>query len=77
MPHSKDPPFEKALEQLESLVENMESGKTPLDELVDKYEQGSRLLKICQKHLKSAEIKIEKLKDTKDLSLEPFELESR
>lgn len=76
MPSSTEPTFENALAQLEALIEKMESGKTPLHELVDKYEQGTHLLKTCQRHLKSAEMKIEKLKEDKELSLEPFALDS-
>jgi len=53
--------FEDALERLESILESMESGNTPLADLVAKFEEGSTLLKICQEKLKEAELKIEKL----------------
>ena len=53
--------FEDALERLESILESMESGDTPLADLVAKFEEGSTLLKICQEKLKEAELKIEKL----------------
>ena len=39
----------------------MESGETPLEELVTRYEEGHKLLKLCQKRLSEAELKIEKL----------------
>lgn len=53
--------FEDALERLESILESMESGDTPLADLVAKFEEGSTLLKVCQEKLKEAELKIEKL----------------
>ncbi|MGB0264046.1 MAG: exodeoxyribonuclease VII small subunit [Opitutales bacterium] len=56
-----DLPFEAALERLESLIESMESGDTPLADLVAKFEEGSKLLKQCQSKLKDAELKIEQL----------------
>jgi exodeoxyribonuclease VII small subunit len=51
--------FEQAMERLESIVEQMESGKLPLEELIVRYEDGMRLVKICQERLASAEQKIE------------------
>jgi len=53
--------FEDALERLEALLESMENGDTPLAELIAKFEEGSALLKTCQKKLHEAELKIEKL----------------
>ncbi len=53
--------FEDALERLENILESMESGDTPLADLVAKFEEGSNLLKVCQSKLKEAELKIEKL----------------
>lgn len=58
--------FESALSQLESIVESMESGEIPLAELLAKFEEGSKLLKICEARLKDAEMKIEVLKKQKD-----------
>ena len=55
--------FEEALKCLETLVDSMEEGDTPLDKLVAQYEAGTRYLRVCQKHLKEAELKIEKLKN--------------
>jgi exodeoxyribonuclease VII small subunit len=39
----------------------MEDGSIPLAELVAQFEEGAKLLKICQKELKQAELKIQKL----------------
>ncbi len=72
---SKKPPgFEESLERLEALIESMESGDTPLAELVAKFEDGNKLLMICQKRLREAELKIEKIRKEKDaFSLEDFD----
>ena len=67
--------FEDALERLESILESMESGDTPLADLVAKFEEGSNLLKVCQVKLKEAELKIEKLNITTG-EVEPFEDDS-
>ncbi len=69
-------PFEKAMEQLESIVESMESEKLPLDNLVKKYEEGTKLLKICQSRIAAAQKKIEliaKEAEGDDFKLTPFE----
>jgi exodeoxyribonuclease VII small subunit len=60
------PSFESALTQLESIVESMESGDVPLAELLAKFEEGNKLLKVCEGRLKDAELKIELLKKQKD-----------
>jgi exodeoxyribonuclease VII small subunit len=67
--------FEHALGKLESIVESMESGDVPLAELLAKFEEGNKFLKICESRLKDAEIKIEQLKKQKDgkVAFEKFE----
>ena len=67
--------FEAALAKLETIVDSMESGDVPLAELLAKYEEGSKLLKVCEGRLKEAELTIEKLKKAKDgnAAFEPFE----
>ncbi len=49
----------------------MESGQVPLAELLSKFEDGNKLLKICETRLKDAELKIEQLSKQKD-ALVPF-----
>jgi exodeoxyribonuclease VII small subunit len=58
--------FEAALAKLESIVESMESGDVPLADLLAKFEEGSKLLKVCEARLKEAELKIEQLRKTKE-----------
>jgi exodeoxyribonuclease VII small subunit len=68
--------FETALERLEAVVEAMESGDIPLAELLAKFEEGNKLLKLCEARLKDAELKIEQLKKQKDgVVFVPFENE--
>ena len=61
--------FEDALGKLETIVESMESGEVPLAELLAKFEEGTKLLKVCESRLKDAELKIEQLKKQKDGSV--------
>ena len=51
--------FEAAMNRLEAIVEQMESGKMMLEELIVRYEEGMKLVKICQERLTSAEQRIE------------------
>ncbi len=54
--------FEEALTKLETTVEAMEAGEVPLAELIAKFEEGNKLLQVCENRLKEAEMKIELLK---------------
>ena len=68
--------FEEALEQLETIVEAMEAGDVPLAALLAKFEEGNKLLKVCEARLKDAEMKIELLKKQKDgVAFVPFTIE--
>jgi exodeoxyribonuclease VII small subunit len=60
-PSAKEPEhtFESAVERLESIVEAMESDKMPLEELIVRYEEGTKLVKVCEEKLNAAERKIE------------------
>jgi exodeoxyribonuclease VII small subunit len=55
----KEQNFEGAMSRLESIVEQMESGKLPLEDLIQRYEEGIKLVKVCQERLAIAEHKIE------------------
>lgn len=63
---AKNLSFEDALNQLEQIVESMEAGDVPLAELLAKFEDGNKLLKVCEGRLKDAELKIEQLRKQKD-----------
>ena len=51
--------FERAMDRLETSVDEMESGKMMLEELIVRYEEGMKLVGICQERLASAEKRIE------------------
>jgi exodeoxyribonuclease VII small subunit len=51
--------FETAIERLEAIVEQMEGDKLPLEQLLERYEEGSKLVKVCQEKLQAAEHRIE------------------
>jgi exodeoxyribonuclease VII small subunit len=53
------PNFEGAMDRLEAIVEQMESGKLPLEDLIVRYEEGMNLVKVCHERLASAEQKID------------------
>ena len=53
--------FEEALKKLEGIVEAMESEDLPLETLLARYEEGTRLARACQAKLADAEVKIQKL----------------
>ncbi|HVM46697.1 MAG TPA: exodeoxyribonuclease VII small subunit [Candidatus Acidoferrum sp.] len=57
-------PFEEALKKLETIVAAMESEDLPLEALLAKYEEGTRLAKTCQEKLAEAEVKIQQLEKT-------------
>jgi exodeoxyribonuclease VII small subunit len=56
--------FETAMERLEKIVEEMESSKLPLEELLVRYEEGIRLVGVCNQRLAGAENRIETLSRT-------------
>jgi exodeoxyribonuclease VII small subunit len=57
----KSLPFEEALKKLEGVVEAMESDDLPLEILLARYEEGTKLVKVCQEKLAEAELKIQQL----------------
>ena len=61
--------FEPAIERLEAIVEEMESDKLPLEELLARYEEGVQLVKICSEKLEAAGKRIEMI--TRDAEGKP------
>jgi exodeoxyribonuclease VII small subunit len=55
------PSFESALQELEAIVQAMESGNAPLEESLAAYERGIALLRQCQETLAAAETKLQVL----------------
>jgi len=71
----KEIKFEEALVNLEKIVADMESDELSLDNSLEKYEEGIKLIRFCTKKLNEAEQKIEILTKQEDGSIEriPFE----
>jgi len=70
--------FEKALAELEGIVERLDSGKVDLDASIAIYERGEALKKHCEKLLKDAEARIEKItlkSDGTPAGTEPLDVE--
>ena len=69
------PSFEQAIQRLEKIVADMEAAELPLEDVLNKYEEGTRLVRFCSQKLDEAEKKIELLTKKADGSakLEPFE----
>lgn len=57
----KAPNFEQALDQLETLVDEMENGELSLEDSLKAFEQGIKLTRECQKALTEAEQKVQLL----------------
>lgn len=60
-PLNAAPNFEQALAQLEQLVSQLESGDLPLDQALERFEQGVRLTRECQSALSAAQQKVQVL----------------
>ena len=67
-------PFEEALKNLATIVEAMESDDLPLESLLAKYEEGTKLARLCQEKLGEAELKIQQLEKSAggELKLKPL-----
>ena len=61
--------FERAIEELESIVKRLEQGKVPLEESVAIYERGEALKRRCEELLRQAEARVDKI--TLDASGKP------
>ena len=69
--------LEKALSDLEKLVDELESGDLPLEKAMKRFEEGITLTRNCQAALKDAEQKVEiLLKSAGGEELEDFEVDS-
>lgn len=61
-----DLPFEKALQELEQIVGQLERGDVPLEKSIEIYERGDRLRRHCEELLRKAELKVEVITQTAD-----------
>ncbi len=53
--------FERAMEELESIVKRLEDGKVPLEESVAIFERGEALKRRCEELLRQAEARVDKI----------------
>lgn len=67
--------FEKALQELEVIIKDLESGNIPLEEAINKYTDAMNLVKICQEKLDKATKQVNKILNEND-ELTDFNLES-
>ncbi len=55
--------YEQALAELDRLVQAMEAGQMPLDQLLDSYRRGAELLQLCRSRLEAIEAQVQVLED--------------
>ena len=58
--------FEKAMEELETIVADLENGSIELEESIEKYQRGIQLKKHCDQKLKEANMKIDQIEIDKN-----------
>ena len=70
--------FEKAIQRLEKIVDDLEKGELDIDKSLEMFEEGIKMSRICSKKLNEAEAKIEKLTRNQkgELITELFPLEN-
>lgn len=54
--------FEKSLSRLEEITSVLEKGEISLDEMIDLYTEGTKLVALCNEKLENAQVKISELK---------------
>jgi exodeoxyribonuclease VII small subunit len=70
--------FERAIEELETIVKRLEDGKVPLEESVAIYERGEALKRRCEELLRQAEARVEKITTDasgKAVGVEPLDVQ--
>ena len=79
MPDMPKPPegapltFEAGLQQLETIVKEMEAGDLPLERALELFERGMKLSETCRKQLEDAETRVEILmKRAGEMQAQPF-----
>jgi exodeoxyribonuclease VII small subunit len=65
--------FEEALQELEAIVRKLESGDATLEQSIEDYTRGSDLRKHCEKKLKDAQLKVEKILSAEQGATEPLD----
>ena len=63
--------FEKAMKELEELVDSLDKGDLSLDESIAAYDRGSQLKDYCQKKLNEAKMKVETIQSSDNIDIIP------
>ena len=58
--------FEKAMEELEGIVSELENGSIELEQSIEKYQRGIQLKKHCDEKLKEANMRVDQIEIDKD-----------
>jgi exodeoxyribonuclease VII small subunit len=66
--------LEQALDELDALVQRMESGALTLDESIAAYRRGTELARLCQSRLASAELEVKRLEGEMLKPVDPADL---
>ncbi len=74
MTKTKEKTFEEKIKELETIVNELESGEIDLDSSIEKYTNAMKLVKECDEKLKNIEEQVNKIV-TENGSLEEFEVE--
>lgn len=74
MAKKEEQSFEESLKELETIVKDLESGNTNLDDAINKFNDAMKLSKICNDKLKNAEENVNKILKENG-SLEDFKIE--
>ena len=74
----KPPTLETAMQRVSEIVASMEGGDLPLEKLIESYEEGTALVKMCQEKLDAAEKRIQLIARNArgEVSLEEFDAEA-
>ncbi|MGA1762333.1 MAG: exodeoxyribonuclease VII small subunit [Gammaproteobacteria bacterium] len=68
MTKKNTPDFETSIKRLEDIVSKLEAGNLDLDTSIKSFEEGVALVKECQKIISEAELKVNKLLDSGELT---------
>jgi len=74
MAKEKELSFEENLNNLETIVKDLESGNVPLDDAINKFTEAMKIAKTCDEKLKNAEENVNKILN-KDGTLSSFKIE--
>ncbi|WP_077299527.1 exodeoxyribonuclease VII small subunit [Virgibacillus pantothenticus] len=70
----KELTFEEAMQQLEQVVEKLETGDVPLEKAITYYQDGMKLSKLCTEKLNQVEEKMTKIMNEQG-DMEPFPMQ--